>query len=66
MNVSVLISSHILAEIENICDRIVIIDNGYIIEELEMEDIRAKEISLEQEFLEKTSGSKSQIGGEEA
>ncbi len=65
MNVSVLISSHILAEIENICDRIIIIDNGYIIEELEIEEIRAKEISLEQEFLEKTSGSKSQIGGEE-
>ncbi len=65
MNVAVLISSHILAEIENICDRIVIIDNGYIIEELDIEDIRAKEISLEQEFLEKTSGSKSQIGGEE-
>lgn len=65
MNVSVLISSHILAEIENICDRIVIIDNGYIVEELEMEEIRAKEITLEQEFLDKTSGSKSQIGGEE-
>ena len=32
-HMSILISSHILAEVENICDRIVIIDKGKIIED---------------------------------
>lgn len=65
MGISVLISSHILSEIENVCDKIIIIDNGYVIEELDVEDIRYLNISLEDEFLNKTSGSRSQIGGEE-
>lgn len=63
MGISILISSHILSEIENICDKIVIIDNGYVIEELDIDDIKYLNISLEEEFLDKTSGSKSQIGG---
>ena len=64
MNVSVLISSHILSEIENICDRIFIIDNGYIIDEIDVEDMKSHEMSLEQEYLKLTSGSVGQIGGE--
>ena len=64
MNVSVLISSHILSEIENICDRIIIIDNGYIIDEIDIEDMKSHEMSLEQEYLKLTSGSVGQIGGE--
>lgn len=64
MNVTVLISSHILSEIENICDRIVIIDNGYIIDEIDIDDMKSHEISLEQEFLKLTSGTVGQIGGE--
>ena len=64
MNVAVLISSHILSEIENICDRIVIIDNGYIIDEIDIDDMKSHEISLEQEFLKLTSGTVGQIGGE--
>ena len=64
MNVSVLISSHILSEIENICDRIFIIDNGYIIDEIDVEDMKSHEMSLEQEFLKLTSGTVGQIGGE--
>ena len=54
----------ILSEIENICDEIIIIDNGYIIEQLDSSDIKYQNISLEKEFLNKTSGSKNQIGGE--
>ena len=64
LNMSVLISSHNLSEIENLCDRIIIIDNGNIIEDIELDDIRDKNITLENEFLNKTSGSKTQIGGE--
>ena len=63
-NTTILISSHILSEIENICDEIIIIDNGYIIEQLDISDIKYQNISLEKEFLNKTSGSKNQIGGE--
>ena len=63
-NTTILISSHILPEIENICDEIIIIDNGYIIEQLDISDIKYQNISLEKEFLNKTSGSKNQIGGE--
>lgn len=61
--VSVLISSHILSEIENMCDRIIIIDDGYIIEELDTEDMKSSELSLESEFLKMTSGTNNQIGG---
>ena len=64
MNVTVLLSSHILSEIENICDRIFIIDNGYIIDEIDVEDMKSHEMSLEQEYLKLTSGSVGQIGGE--
>lgn len=64
MNVSVLISSHILSEIENICDSIFVIDNGYIIDEIDIEDMKSHEMSLEQEYLKLTSGSVGQIGGE--
>ena len=64
LNMSVLISSHNLSEIENLCDRIIIIDNGNVIEDIEMDDIRDKHITLENEFINKTSGSKAQIGGE--
>ena len=63
-NVTVLISSHILSEIENICDRIFIIDNGYIIDEIDVEDMKSHEMSLEQEYLKLTSGSVGQLGGE--
>lgn len=63
-NMTILISSHILSEIENVCDRIIIIDNGYIIEELDMNEINDMNFSLEEEFLNKTSGTKNQIGGD--
>jgi len=63
MGITVLISSHILKEIENICNKIIIIDNGYVIEELDIDDIKYLNISLEDEFLNKTSGTKNQIGG---
>lgn len=63
-NVSILICSHILSEMENICDQIFIIDDGYIIDEIDVEDMKSHEISLEQEFIKLTSGTVGQIGGE--
>jgi len=53
---TILISSHILSEVENICDRIILIDHGSIIESVSIDEIKEKNISLEDEFLEKTTG----------
>lgn len=52
---SVLISSHILFEIGQMCDRIVMIDQGKIVDSFTMEEIRQKNISLEEEYLRKAS-----------
>ncbi len=62
--ISILMSSHILSEMENVCDRIIILDNGYIIDDIEMEEIQNQEKTLEEEFFTLTSGSHHQIGGE--
>lgn len=52
---TVLISSHILAEIGQMCDRIIMIDQGKIVDSFTMDEIRAKNISLEEEYLKKAS-----------
>ena len=52
---TVLISSHILAEIEQMCDQIIMIDQGKIVDSFTMDEIRAKNISLEEEYLSKAS-----------
>ena len=54
---TIFISSHILSEIENVCDRIIMIDHASIVESVTMDEIKNKNISLEEEFLEKTTGS---------
>ena len=52
---TVLISSHILAEIGQMCDRIIMIDQGKIVDSFTMDEIREKNISLEEEYLSKAS-----------
>ena len=47
-----MISSHILSEIENICDRILIMDKGTIIKDIEIANLKHNHKSLEKEFLE--------------
>ncbi len=51
---SILISSHILSEVENICDRIVIIDNGKIVSVFGIEEVKYKNKSLEEVYFKKT------------
>ena len=51
---TVILSSHILSEIENICDRIAIIDEGKIISVFGIEEIKYKNKSLEEEYFNKT------------
>ncbi len=53
-NMSILISSHILSEIENICDRVLIMDQGKLISNFGIEEVKYKNKSLEEEFFRKT------------
>lgn len=53
-HMSILISSHILSEIENICDRIAIIDNGKIVSVFGIEEVKYKHKSLEEVYFNKT------------
>lgn len=55
-NMSILISSHILSEVENICDRIIIINEGKIIKNFGIEEVKYKNISLEEEFFKDILG----------
>lgn len=49
-NMSILVSSHILSEVENICDEIVIIDKGKIVRKFGIEEVKYKNIKLEDEY----------------
>ena len=53
-NMSILISSHILSEVENICNRVVIIDQGRLVKEFGIEEVKYKNISLEEEYFSET------------
>lgn len=64
-NMSILISSHILSEVENICDRVVIIDKGNIISDFGIEEAKYKNISLEDLFFTKTEGFESGVDNED-
>ncbi len=55
-NMTILISSHILSEIENICSRIILIDNGNIIEDKSISELKNNNINLEEEFMSKVLG----------
>ena len=63
-NMSILISSHILAEVENICDRIIIIKEGKLLSNFGIEEIKNKHISLEDEFLKRTKNSEENLYNE--
>jgi len=54
--VTILISSHIIAELEKIVNRIGIIHNGVFIEELTMKQIQTDGIDLEAHFVNILSG----------
>lgn len=54
-NMSILISSHILSEVENICDRVIIIDEGKLVSNFGIEEVKYKNKSLEEEYFLKTA-----------
>ena len=49
--ITILISSHILSEISQIADKIGVIKNGEIIEQVSMKEIRRENIDLEEYFM---------------
>ena len=49
--ITILISSHILSEISQIADKIGIIKNGEIIEQITMKEIMRENIDLEEYFM---------------
>lgn len=55
-NLGILISSHILSEVENICDKIIIINDGKILSEFGIEEVKYKNISLEDEYFRLIEG----------
>lgn len=57
-NIGILISSHNLSELENICDKVYITKNGEIIEETNIDSLKKEEITLEEAFLKKIGGNK--------
>lgn len=51
----VIFSSHNLDVVEKLCNRVYIIDQGIILEEINMEEFREKGVSLEEYFLSSTN-----------
>lgn len=58
-NTSILISSHNLTELENLCNKVCIINDGKIIEFNDIKVIKEKHKTLEDAFLNKTGDGKS-------
>lgn len=57
-NTTILISSHILNELENLADKIIIISEGKLINEVCMSKLKNEKISLENYYFEKVVGDK--------
>lgn len=55
-NVAVFVSSHLLSEMEMMCDRVCIIDNGVIKGEMTVEEVKKGNHSLEDAFMTLTEG----------
>ena len=54
-NKTILFSTHILQEVEKICDRIIIINNGEIIDDQLVSNLTKTKTSIEKYFIKKTS-----------
>lgn len=55
-NMSILISSHILSEVENICDSILMMEEGKIKSSFGIEEVKYQNISLEDAYFSKIGG----------
>jgi len=66
MGVTVLLSSHNMLEVEHICDRVALIDNGHLIEVGTPKELIARydAINLEEVFIRATGAQPFKMGGE--
>lgn len=55
--ISFLISSHLIYEIEMLCDKILIIKDGIIVDTCVVQDVKSTGISLEDYFIDRVNGS---------
>jgi len=54
-NKTVMLSTHIMQEVEKICNRVIIINKGKIVADEELESLKAKKIDLESYFQQLTA-----------
>ena len=54
-NKTVILSTHIMQEVEKICNRVIIINKGKIVADEELESLKAKKIDLESYFQQLTA-----------
>jgi len=66
MGVTVLLSSHNMLEVEHICDRVALIDDGHLIEVGTPKELIARydAINLEEVFIRATGAQPFKMGGE--
>jgi len=60
-NITIILCSHILDEMEKVCDEIIMIDDGKFIDKVVVSELKDKDMSLEDAFIEKLHGSKGQL-----
>lgn len=59
--ITIILCSHILEEMEKVCDDVILIDNGRFIDKVNVADLKQENKSLEDVFVEKLHGSKGQL-----
>lgn len=60
-NITIILCSHILEEMEKVCDEVIMIDDGKFIDKVNIAELKEKNISLEEVFIKKLNGSKGQL-----
>lgn len=60
-NVTIVICSHILDEMEKICDEVIMIDDGSYVDKVNIKKLKENNNSLENMFIDKLQGSQGQL-----
>lgn len=60
-NITIVLCSHILEEMEKVCDDVILIDNGKFIDKVNIETLKSENKTLEDVFIDKLHGSKGQL-----
>ncbi len=59
--ITIILCSHILEEMEKVCDDVILIDDGKFIDKVNISTLKQENKSLEDVFVEKLHGSKGQL-----